>query len=562
LAGALGDEDDRSRYVTSEKVLIRTAAGIDIQARVVRPKNISKALPALLEFALTGAHDGARGSAAHGYVGVVAYTRRPSGARRDSTAPIVPFEHDGEDARAVIDWIARQPWSDGRVGMFGNGYSGFAAWAAAKGLPPALKAIATADAMAPGIDFPMEGNIFPTTAYAWAASTAHVGADASISDGDEARWRAIEQDWYRSGQSFRSLVRAGKSAKPNWTFGRWLNHPSYDQYWQMMTPVGEQFARIDIPVLSTTGYYAGGEIGSLYYFTQHLRYRPRADHTLVIGPYDGNGIHVRPSPVLRGYPVDAAALVDLAELRFQWFDHIFKGAARPSLLKDRVNYEVMGANEWQHAPTIKAMANGALRFYLDAAAANGRHRLNQAKPAGATSVEQTIDFADRKDAGWQPAQSIMSKALESRNDLAFVSEPLQQSLDINGFLSGRLDFKVNKMDLDLRFALYELLPGGDYLQLFDTAQFRASYARDRVHRNLLAADRRAQLAFASERLMSRRVQAGSRVVLVLGINKRPDRQLNYGTGKDVSEESIKDAATPLRIEWYDSSYIDIPVRRP
>lgn len=60
----------------------------------------------------------------------------------------------------------------------------------------------------------------------------------------------------------------------------------------------------------------------------------------------------------------------------------------------------------------------------------------------------------------------------------------------------------------------------------------------------------------------RRIQPGSRVVLVLGIRKRPDREINYGTGKDVSEESIKDATTPLRIEWYDSSYIDIPVRRP
>src|SRR3546814_10905289 len=73
---------------------------------------------------------------------------------------VVPFRYDGVDADAVIRWIARQPWSDGRVGMYGSDYAGFAAWAATKSLPKALKAIATVDPMAPGISFPMEGHIF------------------------------------------------------------------------------------------------------------------------------------------------------------------------------------------------------------------------------------------------------------------------------------------------------------------------------------------------------------------------------------------------------------------
>jgi len=48
---------------------------------------------------------------------------------------------------------------------------------------------------------------------------------------------------------------------------------------------------------------------------------------------------------------------------------------------------------------------------------------------------------------------------------------------------------------------------------------------------------------------------------VLAVNKRPDREINYGTGGDVSEESIADGKTPLKIRWYSDSYIDIPVRR-
>ena len=51
--------------------------------------------------------------------------------------------------------------------MYGDGYSGFTAWAAATRLPPALKAIASSASSAPGIDFPMEGSIFQNSAYRW-----------------------------------------------------------------------------------------------------------------------------------------------------------------------------------------------------------------------------------------------------------------------------------------------------------------------------------------------------------------------------------------------------------
>ena len=118
------------------------------------------------------------------------------------------------------------------------------------------------------------------------------------------------------------------------------------------------------------------------------------------------------------------------------------------------------------------------------------------------------------------------------------------------------------MDMDLSVSLYEWRPDGEYVNLFDPAYaFRASYARDRVTRRLLRAGQRQQLTFQSERMMGRKLQAGSRLVMVLGINKRADQQLNYGTGDDVSEESIEDADVPLKIRWYNSSYIDVPVRR-
>jgi hypothetical protein len=350
--------------------------------------------------------------------------------------------------------------------------------------------------------------------------------------------------------------------KLNPIFLRWLNHPSYDRYWQSLVPYKDQFAHIDIPVLTTTGYYAGSEPGALYYFTQHHKYNPHADHTLLIGPYDDTVIQSGPSAMLQGYQVDAAALLDLRELRYQWFDHIFKGTALPSSLHDRVNYEVMGANEWQHAASIEAMSNASLRFYLDGAGSADTHRLTQHKSSHPKVLRQKVNFADRSDFAWTAPADFISRNLTTHNAALFVSEPLTKTTEFNGLFSGRLDFSVNKMDVDINVTLYELLPSGDYIYLFNpTYEFRASYASDRVNRHLLKAGERQQLSFRSERMTSRQFQPGSRLVMILGISKRPDREINYGTGSDVSEETIADAEVPLKIQWYGDSYIDIPVRR-
>jgi putative CocE/NonD family hydrolase len=555
LVDRLVSADQNRRYVT-EQDLIRTRGGASISATVVRPRSAARPLPALLEFTIyVYPQNYAMECAAHGYVGVIAYTR----GKKNGRVRIVPFEHDGEDARAVIEWMARQPWSDGRVGMYGEDYSGFTQWAAARHLPAALKAIATSSTLAPGIDLPRQGEIYLNSAYRWARFvTDNATLDEQIYKEDPF-WRRRDQTWYTSGQPYWDLTHFyGRS---NASFRLWLGHPSYDRYWQSMIPYRSDFGRINIPVLTTTGYFDSNQPGALYYLTEHYRFDPAADHTLVIGPYDDVAMRRGALKVLAGYDVDAAALIDLHQLRYQWFDYIFKGAAKPALLQDRINYQVMGANIWEHAPSLAAMANGSLRLFLDPAASGEAQHLASTPRSRAAFTRQSVDLADRKDADWTPAAELISPSLRLHNAIMYVSDPLTQPLEVNGLLSGMLDFTPNKMDLDITLQLYELLPSGQYLRLFDPAySFRASYAHDRSHRHLLQAGVRQQLGFRSDRLTSRRLQAGSRVVLVLGINKRADQQINYGTDQDVSDESIDDAATALKIRWYASSYIELPTR--
>jgi len=76
-------------------------------------------------------------------------------------------------------------------------------------------------------------------------------------------------------------------------FRRWLGHPSYDGYWQKMIPYRDDFSHINIPVLTTTGYFDSNQEGALYYLAEHYRFNPNADQTLLIGPYDDVAMKAR-----------------------------------------------------------------------------------------------------------------------------------------------------------------------------------------------------------------------------------------------------------------------------
>lgn len=569
-ASSLAREDDRRRYVRDDQVSITTTDGVQLNAHVIRPRNGPASLPALLEFTLgDDPNNDLREIAAHGYVGVV------TSVRSRAASQVLVFEHDGADAAAVINWVTRQAWSDGRVGMFGMRYSGFTAWAALRELPPALKAVATADATAPGIDFPMRNGIFRSQAYRWILDATNSEEPDYSSDTEDASWHQLEKRWYTTGAPFRELDRL--AGKPSPVFQRWLSHPSYDYYWNRMVPFGPQFARIRIPVLSITGYYAAGELGALYYFEQQLKANPKADHTLLVGPWTDDSIDNRPLPELRGLPLDPVAQVDLDDLRFQWFDQVFRHGAWPALLKGRVNVELAGANEWRHAATIEGLANGSLRYYLDPTpldpapsrtsgrttpASGGHYRLVLHRSAHRLPATQRVKLADRSDGDWTPPAGLIRRHLDDRDTLILAGEPVHQVTDLAGTPKLHLEFTPNKFDMDLAVVFYEQLANGDYVPLYDPPyEFRASYARDRAHRHLLQAGVEQSLDVTVQRVVGRRIQAGSRIVITIAVSKRPDRQINYGTGGDVSTESLADGRIPLRIRWSGGTYFDLPVHR-
>jgi putative CocE/NonD family hydrolase len=550
-------EDTQRRYVI-EAVAIPVAADATIAATLVRPRRAAdgETLPTLLELTLGRPPRDAREPAAHGYASVLALARIAGEPR---FRPRAPFETEGDDAWAVIAWIAQQPWSDGRVAMQGVGYGGFVAWSVAKRQPPALRAIATSDPMAPGIDVPSSSRIFQNSSYRWLHEVLAAPGD-ELSAGDS-RWREIDEDWYRSGRSYRQFPTL--PGRVSAIFRSWLNHPSYDAFWRRWLPFEAEFAKIDIPVLTLTGYYSAGQTAALYYFAEHQRHAPDADHALLIGPYDERSLERGASSVLRGLPLDDAARIDATDVRYAWFAHVLGRAERPALLSDGVSYELVGADEWRQEPSLTALESEPMRLYLHASADGMPHALAPNRAAAPMSLTQTRDLRDRTNAAWRPPPDLVLAEVEAREDALFVTEPFDEPVALAGRLRGELDFTINKYDVDLVLMLYEVRSSGEYVKLFDPAYaFRASYARDRVHRRLLRAGIRQQLPFQSERMVGHRLQAGSRLLLTLGINQRADQQINYGGAGEVSEQSIEDAGAPMRIRWHEGSYIEIPSADP
>lgn len=559
LAPDLIRADEDRRFDIDDAVRIPGGDGVTLSAYVARPRMIASPPPAAMLFTIYT--DPARNrtqavlAAAHGYVGVVVDAR----GKRLGTGTAAPYETEGVDAAAAIDWISQQAWTDGRVVMYGGSYSGFAAWAAAKHAPPALKAIAPYVAAIPGLGLPMENNVFLSANYAWPFYVANNRLLDNDTYNQRERWDALTERWYASGRPYRQIDQV--DGTPNPWLQRWLAHPAYDAYWQAMVPYGDDFARIRIPVLSITGYYDDGQISALQYFREHYRHLPDADHRLLIGPYDHFGTQANVKAMeLRGYSVDPVAQFDTDAITFHWFDHVLNGAALPPLLTGRVNYQLMGTNRWEHAPSLPAAGGGMTTFHLSSERAGAGYRLTETAMAPAGVLTQTVDFADRNSRrhSYYP-WPILRDGPPDDGGLPFVSAPFDQPMDMVGPFTGDLKIRINKRDVDLTVTLYEWQKDGKVMQLSYYVG-RASYAADMTTRHLLTPGQWTDVPLQRTRMTGRRIAKGSRLLVVVDVLKDAEHQVNHGTGKDVSDESVADAGAPLRIEWSTDSSLRIPLR--
>lgn len=540
---------DKERFIIETKDL--KINGNTLSVTIVRRKENTSPLPVILTNNIyAGPIDGFFGkrAATYNYVGVVVNTR----GKRNSNDVNNPFEHESQDIYEVIDWVSKQPWCNGKVGMIGGSYLGFSQWAAVKKLHPALKTIVPQVAVGIGIDYPAQNNIFMSYMLQWIQYVTNNKFTDEADFTNAVKWDSIFTKWYKSGESFRSLDKI--SGKPSKIFQRWLDHPGYDEYWQKMVPYKEDFSKINIPVLTTTGYYDDDQIGALYYFKQHHLYNKNANHYLVIGPYNHGGAQSFGFTYVNGNPIDPLARISIDDLAFSWFDYILKGGKKPEILKDRINFQVMNTNTWKHVADLDKMHNSSLKFYLQDKK-NTSSVFN--KPETKNFTTQIVDLKnrDQKDTYYKVSKK---DSIKMTNSVAFESEVLDKDIIMSGNLSGVFNVSINKRDFDTDTYLYQISPDGKSY-LLSTHIVRASYAKNNEKRQLLEPNKMEQIPINNSYFMSKKIEKGSKLLLLVGVNKSPNWQINYGSGKDVSDETVKDSGEPMEIKWYNDSYVEIPV---
>jgi hypothetical protein len=135
--------------------------GVELEAWITKPSRIAAKTPTILELTQYdidgGRHAEPAFFALHGYVFVQAYVRgrgRSGGAKSDNLGAQV-----GRDGYDLTEWIARQPWSNGQVAMYGGSYVGMTQWRTATQHPPHLAALAPYVPIYPGWDIPNTNGI-------------------------------------------------------------------------------------------------------------------------------------------------------------------------------------------------------------------------------------------------------------------------------------------------------------------------------------------------------------------------------------------------------------------
>jgi uncharacterized protein len=514
--------------------------------------------------------------ASHGYAFALIDVR----GRGNSGGEFEPFANEARDGRDVVEWLAQQPFCDGKVAMWGGSYAGFDQWATVKELPPHLATIVPVAAAHPPLDYPSFNNVGETYDMQWFTFTTGHAAQNNLF-GDQKFWRTKFLEAYKKHIAFKSLD--SFVGNPSTNFQRILKHPMADAYYDAMVPTVEQFKKIALPILTVTGQYDGDELGAMTFYRDHIANAPpetRAKHFLIIGPWDHAGTRT-PTDEVAGIKFGSAAVVDLNDLHRQWYDWTMKGGAKPEFLKDQVAYYLLapgntGANgEWKYADSLETLTANPRTFYLDSknGDANGVFRsglLTENPPSEGldafaydpldTSRGETVEGIDPKE---KTAGIDQTYALSIGNDgLVYHTDPLPNETPLVGCPALSLWVSIDTPDVDLAADLYEIQPDGTSIALWSDVR-RLRYRESLREAKLVKPGEVVKCNFNPGLFVARRLMKGSRLRLVVSSPNSIFWQKNYCSGGVVAEETAKDARTchvQVHHDAQHASTIQLPIR--
>lgn len=545
--------------------------GVKLNATVYKPKKMDKPLPVI--FTLTPYisdtyHERAFYFSRNGYVFVLVDVR----GRGNSEGQFNPLMQEAKDGHDAVEWLAQQPWSSGKVAMWGGSYAGYDQWATLKESPPHLKTIVPAAASFQGVyNATFRRNILLPNGMRWMTYTSGVTPNKNLYD-ERSFWIQKFRELYVNHLPFRDLDKV--VGNPSTEFQTRISHPAQDAYWDAMNPTDEQFARMSVPILTITGYYDQSQPGAMEFYARHMRYasaEARDRHYLLIGPWDHAGTRT-PSRELGGLRFGEASVLDLNRLHREWYDWTLKDGKKPDFLQKRVAYYVTGAEIWKYADSLEAIPSGRRTLYMNSVGSRANDvftsgSLTDSKPGRSEPDRYIYDPLDTRPAELE-REEIKNYLTDQRyalnlfgNGLVYHSEPFAEDTEVSGFLKFVAYMALDVPDTDFGVTVYEIGPDG-MSTLLTQDQMRARYRESLRQEKLVKPGGINRYEFNGFAFFSRRVARGSRLRLVLNSPNSIFSQKNYNSGGVVAEESGKDARTAHVTLYHDAehpSLLEIPI---
>jgi putative CocE/NonD family hydrolase len=538
--------------------------GTELEAWISKPSNRTDKLPTILTLTQYDIDGGRHGDspgnfARRGYVFVQAYVRgrgRSGGFKSDNLGLQV-----GRDGYDLVEWIAAQPWSDGHVVMYGGSFVGMTQWHTAAQHPPHLSAIAPYVPIYPGWDVPNTNGI----PQAWSAVIMGYVSGRALNTGfiaNHGYWGGKLLEAYAAYRPFTELDAAmGISADDWWMIDdrgqklsfihMWLDHLGDVAFNLAAEPTAQDYARMNMPVLTATGYFDDDQPGALHYYRRHVANAPAAtvaQHYLIIGPWDHSGTQT-PTKDIEGISLPDAAVIDMEKLHADWYDAALGRSPPPALLRDRVTYFMMGADEWRYAHTFEATSSGeTLKLFLDDPRGTPQDAFhsgslatqapNKEPPAFIVSDPHELPELDvAKYAESEDAKSQF-RAFQ-RRAITFHSAPFTRDTEVAGNVHLILVCSADAPDFDVWAQVLMVLPDGSAVRLGEDIR-RARFRNSQFKEELLKPGEVVEIPFEFN-WIAWRIPAGARLRLIVAPLNSPNYQKNYNTGGRLGYERLQDA---------------------
>ena len=494
--GVLQQPEAEPAYQLEHDVAIAMRDGVVLRADVLRPKTGGPF--AVLVYRTPYGKDHAQGdyttfrrAVERGYAVVIEDVR----GRYASEGEFVAYQHEGPDSYDTIEWAARQPWSNGKVGTFGLSYPGAVQWLAAVEAPPHLVAMVPAMTFSTPRNFFYSGGCFDLSWPQWLL--VDIAGDARARKHlPGARTYAETEAWWAKEharvEGFLPLAELPDLHEIAPFYYEWLRHPAYDPWWDWAELRGK-YARVKAAVLNLSGWYdeAYGPEGATTNLNGLLESRrdwQDAATKTIIGPWvHGVAATGRGKAGDRTFPADAA--IDYDQTVLDWMDHYLRGVNNGVERGGRLRLFVMGENAWHEEAQWPLRAARPQAFYLRGRGQEAVGALTSEGPAEAASFSEYV--SDPQHPLSDPYESYGAhdyRVLAGRPDvLLFDTPPLERDTEVTGPIRAEIYVSVDVPDADLWVRLLDVAPDGTALNLMSPGLDvqRLSYRNRTANQELL-----------------------------------------------------------------------------